>query len=83
MHTHTHTLRANQTFDALRKEHASDIAVANANVKKLQLQVASLEKALKGKVGGRRERDGVRGSFTSFHTVMHTGPGERRTGSDM
>ena len=35
----------------MRKEHASDVAVANANVKKLQLQVASLEKALKGKVG--------------------------------
>ena len=54
-HTHTHTftltLRANQTFDIMRKEHASDVAVANANVKKLQLQVASLEKALRGKVG--------------------------------
>ena len=60
-HTHSHTLRANQTFDTMRKEHASDVAVANANVKKLQLQVASLEKALKGKVGRKGGRDGEGG----------------------
>ena len=57
------------------------MAVTNANVKKLQLQVASLEKALKGKVGGEGGRvrgwEGERGlrgmgkgRVMSFHTLL-------------
>jgi len=41
---------ANQTYDSLRREHASDVAVTKANVKKLQLEVARLKKDLEGKV---------------------------------
>ena len=55
----------------MRKERASDVAVANANVKKLQLQVATLEKALKGKVerevGGERGRGAESCLFISSH----------------
>ena len=66
----------------MRKEHASDVAVANANVKKLQLQVASLEKALRGKVGrGGGVRDGE--GLSHVFSYAHTGPGKRRAGSDM
>ena len=44
----------------MRKEHARSMhcCIANANVKKVQLQVASLEKALKGKVGRKGGRNG-------------------------
>lgn len=45
-----HLRRANQTYDSLRREHASDVAVTKANVKKLQLEVARLKKDLEGKV---------------------------------
>lgn len=42
--------RANQTFESLKREHASEVAVIKANAKKLTLQVASQERALQQKV---------------------------------
>ena len=41
---------ANKTFHQLRKEHASENAILNANYKKITMQKDGLEKALQQKV---------------------------------
>ena len=48
-HTHTHTHRANQTFETMKKEATSEVAVAKANIKKMTVQIASLQQALQQK----------------------------------
>ena len=49
--SHTHTFsRANKIYDKLQSDHASELAVTKANVKKMTVQVSSLEGQLKQKV---------------------------------
>ncbi len=42
--------RANETFEQLKKESASEVAVMKANTKKMTVQLASLERQLQQKV---------------------------------
>ena len=43
-------IRANETFDQLKRESASEVAVMKANSKKMTIQLESLEKQLQQKV---------------------------------
>ena len=42
--------RANLTYDSMKKEHASEIAVFNVAMKKNAMQVESLERTIRQKV---------------------------------
>ena len=42
--------RANKKYDEMRKDHTSEVVVLNTSIKKLTMQVASMQKALEQKV---------------------------------
>lgn len=44
------SIRANETFEQLKRESASEVAVMKANSKKMTIQLASLENQLQQKV---------------------------------
>ena len=44
--------RFNSSHDSLKKQHAQDVALTKATVRKLELQVESLNRALEEKVTG-------------------------------
>ena len=71
------SLRFNTDYDVQKKQHAQDVALTKATVKKLELQVESLKRALEEKVSWDRV------IFTILckpHTTSHTG--QREGGTD-